>query len=284
MARGVLEINSWLNQAVRTAEEEDSVNISIEERKAFRRVFGRTSNADDDVRTTIATFGSVATVNVNETLTSTNSIDSVASSDDGDTEVLTVEGHTIDTSTGDFTFVTQDVTLTGNTPASLTTPLARIERAFVKPGTFASPASDLAGDVYFYDDTANVGGVTLGVPQTSAAVHLRIVAGQNQSEKCAMTTQSTDYFFINQVHVCVNRDAANTVTADFDLEFKEKGGVWRPLGLELDVRTNAVQAFAIDFTPELIIRPNTDLRMIVISNTNDTVATGYMSGVFGKVL
>ena len=64
-----------------------------------------------------------------ETYVSANSIDKFSSSSGDDTGTMVVEGHTIDGS-GEFTFVTQSVTLQGQTEASLTTPLARSSRLY----------------------------------------------------------------------------------------------------------------------------------------------------------
>jgi len=235
--------------------------------------FGRTNNADAGVRTTVGTFGSVATINVNETLATTNAIDTVSSSSASDTEVLSLEGHTIDAS-GNLTFVVQDVTLTGQTVVTLDTPLARANRLYVKDGTFASPSSDLVGDVYVFESG---GTVTSGVPQTSADVHLRIVAGKNQTEKCATAISSTDYWIISGVTVSMARTGGSTVAVDFELEVCGRGGVWRPLGATIDVSKNAPFA-AVSFSPHRIIRPNSDVRMVATSTAADTIVSAEIEG------
>jgi len=242
--------------------------------------FGRTTNADSGTKTTIATFGSVATVNVNETFVTTNVIDEVSSSNTNDTEIVTIEGHTIDGS-GNLTFIAQDATLTGQTPVTLTTPMARCNRIYVKNGTFASPASDLVGDIYVYASDGVT--VTAGVPQTSTAVKARIVAGKNQTEKCATSISSVDYWLLTGATVGINKDAGNTVTADFDIEVQERGGVWRPLGLELIARTSGDQKEIIRFEPYLIVPPNSDVRMVVVTNAADTVCTAVISGTLALI-
>ena len=242
--------------------------------------FGGTANADSGVKTTVATFGSVGTPNVNETYSTTNDIDAVVSSDDGDTETLLIEGHTLDSS-GNKTFVTQEVTLTGQTPAALTTALGRCTRMKVKDGTFASPSSDLAGDIYAYASDGVT--VTAGVPQTNTAVKARIVAGRNQTEKAATALSSEDYYAITQFQASVSRGNASTVTADVELEQAALGGVFLPKGLELSVRAGGDQGEPIRFDPYLIVPKNADIRMVATTNTNDASVTGYFAGYLLRV-
>lgn len=78
--------------------------------------------------------------------------------------------------------------------------------------------------------------------------------------------------------MAINKDAANTVTADFDIEVRELGGVWRPLGLELIARTSGDQKESIKFEPNYIVPPNSDVRMVVTSNAADTVCTAVIRG------
>jgi len=239
--------------------------------------FGRTTNADSGVRTTVATFGSVATVNVNETYSTTNNIDYIASSSASDTEILTVEGHTIDAS-GNLTFTTQQVTLNGQTPVALGTLMARASRAFVTNGTFASPSSDLVGDIYVY---VSGNTVTAGVPQTSADVRLRIVAGKNQSEKCATSISSTDYWILTGITCSMAKSGGGTAACDFDIEVRELGGVWRPLGSEVD--TDKQSPFQqVIFDPYRIVKPNSDVRVVAISDSADTEASAEIEGVLAS--
>ena len=102
----------------------------------------------------------------NETLLTANGITSVSSSNNGDTEELVVTGHTV-SGTGvnaKFTEVTQTVTLTGQTDATLTTPLARVSRAYV------NSAVSLDGDVYLHEGATTVA----GVPDTASEIHMKI--------------------------------------------------------------------------------------------------------------
>ena len=176
-----LVIDPQMAQAIREIKSTYGDDVDIISKAKSLAKFGRSENADSGVKTTVGTFGSVGTPNVNETYSTTNDIDKIVSSDDGDTETLHIEGHTIDAS-GNLTFVIQTKTLTGQTPATLDTPLARCTRLKVNAsGSFGSPAGDLAGDVYAYASDGVT--VTSGVPQTNTAVKARITAGINQTEQ-----------------------------------------------------------------------------------------------------
>lgn len=247
--------------------------VSVYEKAKSLNKFGRSTNADDGVRTTVAEFGSVATVNVNETYVTTNAIDEIASSSGSDTGDVTLEGHTIDVS-GNLTFSIQTLTLTGQTPVTLATPLARASRCYVTNGTFAVPAVDLIGDVYIYKSG---GTVTAGVPQTSADVKLRIVAGKNQTEKCATSVSSVDYWLITELVVSMERTGGGTTSVDFELEMRMLGGVWRPMGPTVDVDKNNPSAH-LDFHPYRIVPPNADVRLVATSDTADTVVSGEIEG------
>ena len=240
--------------------------------------FGRTRNADSDTKTTIAVFqGSV----VNETFATGNTIDSVVSSSATDTQTITVAGHTVSTATGYMTVVTQDVTLTGQTAATLTTPLYRVNRAYVTDGTYAAPAVALSGNVAVFDSSVSTN-TTSGVPNVATATKLIIEgsAGKNQSEKCATSTANGQYLALTKIAIGISRASASTVNADADIQYREIGGVWRPLGLEIQLRTSGASFHVEHMRPYQIIHPNTDFRFVVTSNTNDTTVTARMSGQF----
>lgn len=169
--------------------------VSVQEKKKSLIKFGRNSAISSGVYSTIMNLPSGQT---GETYTSTNSIDRISSSDNTDTQVVTVEGHTKDQTTGDLTFVVQNVTLTGQTPATLTTPLARCTRAYNNNTTV------FAGNIYFFEN----GTVTAGVPNTASQIHMTIPAGRGQSQKCATSISSTDYFILTGLYLFVYEKAS----------------------------------------------------------------------------
>lgn len=148
------------------------------------------------MHTTVAEFqGSV----VNETFATGNTIDSVISDDAADDgKIVTIEGHTVDGS-GNLTFIVQNATLGNVTRTALTTSLYRATRMYRTPGTFASPATDLAGNIYVYDNSVGATGHTSGTPNEATATKLLILAGNQQTEKCATSLSSKDVWIITRV-------------------------------------------------------------------------------------
>lgn len=254
--------------------------VSVATKKKNLNKFGRTVNADSGIKTTVGIFqGSV----VNETHVSTNVIDSIVSSDAGDTtQDIAIEGHTIDGS-GVLTFVSQTVSLNGQTEVTLGTPLARVSRAYVaNSGVFDSPFAALAGNVSVYDNTD---GITAGVPNTAAATKIIIEAGKTQSEKCATSISGTDYWLLSSFHATIE-ESGPAAAADFYVETRdiENGGVWRPLGVELSLDTAAMPSGAIEFRPFRIIPKNHDVRVYVVSDTNNTQVDAELEGYLAEVV
>lgn len=272
----------WIEQAIREIYSTYGDVVSVTKKKKSLVKFGRTLNADANVKTTVAIFQDAI---VNETFATTNSVDKVVSTSGSDTGAVTIEGHTIDGS-GNLTFVVQDATLTGQTAVTLGTPLARANRLYVKPGTFASPASDLQGDVTVFDSTLSGGGVTSGKPDQDAAVKLlcRGSAGKNQTEKAATSISSTDYWIVSKLHAGVTRTTGANAKVDVDLEFKKIGGVWRSMGVEAVLNQANESSLVEIFQPFLIVPKNSDVRMVATSDTNDTTLTGRFSGILAQVV
>ena len=240
------------------------------------RKFGRKSIPAKDVSHTIMTQGSTAVLH--ETYTTANTINSVIASTTGQTQSIRVEGQTIDTS-GDLQFVVQNVTLGGSTAVSLTTPLARCTRLAVNPGTFASPTSALSAAVYAYQSTKT--GVSGGVPSSAVHVNCIISNGSNQSEKCATSVSYKDYWLIKQIQAAIPEVASPNGTAAFDIDLEirsVKGGVFRPSGAELSIGAGSRFA-ALDFSPYIIVPPNSDVRLTAIGSTSNLTVTGAISGI-----
>lgn len=271
----------WHGHAVREIKKTYGHDVSIYRKSKTLNKFGRNTNNVSGEQFTVMDFqGDV----FNESLLSSNAIDSIVSSSGSDTETIRVEGHTQDAN-GLLTFVVQNVTLTGQTPASLTTPLARVTRAYVANGTFASPASDLVGTVAIYDSSSS-SGVGSGVPNTDAAVHAQIrgAAGKNQTEKCATAVSNSDYWLIREAHCASGRTGGTSSNVDFEIEVRQLGGVWRPVGMEVSMR-NTVNPFeSVDLYPLIIVPPNSDVRMVATATVSDTPVAGRIEGVLAQIV
>jgi hypothetical protein len=224
---------------------------------------------NEDVGTSIETIWEQGG---NETYVTTNAIDKISSSSGSDTEVITIEGHTV-SGTGtdaEFTFVVQTVTLVGQTETALTTPIARVSRAY-NAGSTA-----LVGDVYIYEDDT----VTAGVPQTATKIHLKIPAGQNTSFKGATTFSNTDYFILTEVHFAVGKKAAATV--DFDLEVRKVGGLFLPK-FQTTLATTGSNSESEVFMPYYIVPKNADVRIRAIASTTGVEADCNFEGILCEI-
>jgi hypothetical protein len=204
-----------------------------------------------------------------ETLPTGNTIDTVSSSSTSDTTTMVVEGFVI--TAGNKIFTVQTVTLTGQTKALLTTPLARCTRAY------ASGVADLVGDVYVYEDDT----LSAGVPTTAALVHMVVkgTLGENQSFKAATSVSSDDYWVITQIYVAVLRKAA--AQANFELQVKEDGKVWRSRNILSSSSSSAPNA--ISLSPPIIIPSNSDVRVRVQASTAGVDCVAWVNGYLALV-
>ena len=214
----------------------------------------------------------VWSVNGNETYVSDNLIDRVISSSTSDTQEVTIEGHTIEGAGVDakFTFVVQAVTLNGQTPVALTTPLARVSRVNNNNG------AEIVGVVAVYQDSA----VTNGVPDDVTKVHINIPLGFQQSFKAATTFSNTDYFLLTGCYGAVSQK--QTAAADFYLELREVGKSFRQIACL--TASSSGGSFNIEFDPAIILPRNADVRVRCTTGTNNAVVFTNFRGYLAKVV
>jgi hypothetical protein len=211
-------------------------------------------------------FETVWELGGDEVYSTTNDIDTISSSSGSDTEVMSVEGHTVSGTGADaqFTFVVQTVTLTGQTKATLATPLARVSRAY------AVGSTALVGDVYIYED----GAITAGVPNDLATAHIKVLgsAGDNQSYKAATTISNQDYYVVTQFHGGAAKQGSAAVI-DALLEIRTVGGLFLPK-IELSV-SNTSGSFHVDLDPYIIVPKNSDIRVRAEATASSEVDAGF---------
>ena len=193
-----------------------------------------------------------------------NLIDTIVSDSPADIVNMKIEGHTV-TGTGEnqqFTFVAYEVTTNGTTPVTLPTPLARVGRLYNNNGV------PISGTITVTDSgTGNI--------------HVTANVGDEQSLKAATTFSNNDYFALTEWTVGVsNKQAANV---DFRLQVREAGKVFRTVS-ELTSSTGGGEG-EIKYDPPLIIKKNSDIRVIAISSiASDTAAYTLFKGYLAEVV
>lgn len=253
--------NPWMEHAKRVIFADHGVNVSLQAKNKNLLKFGRSHQ----VQTTKSTLMELPTGTYNETYIGTNSITQIVSTDAGDTEEIKIEGHTI--AGGDFTFVVQTINLTGQTAATLATPLARVTRAYNNDSTeIAGTVSICESDTY-----------TAGVPNTPAGVHLQIRAGEQQSFKCATTLSSVDFWVVTSFYADMLEKTATS--AEVTLEIREAGKVFLP---KATVSVSQSHRAVFDFLPYLIVPPNADIRLVSLASAAGKDISGGIEGVLLK--
>lgn len=251
----------------------------IDKAKALDK-FGRVTLTADTPATVMELPGSER----NETLLTTNGVDAICSSEQADAgKTILREYHTIDGS-GNLTFAVETITLDASdarTPVSCTAgaTTTRLKKA---EGTFASPATNLVGNIYAFASSGVT--VTAGVPQTASAVKCMITAGEQQSRKCATAISASDYWCISQVSARVLRSTGSGAQVDFRVEIKRIGGVWVPLDAELTLRSDGQCFDELVLDRWRIVPPNSYVRMVATSSVTNIVANGMISGQLAKIL
>lgn len=199
-----------------------------------------------------------------ETYVSTNAIDRIVSSDAGNTQTVTIEGHTI--SGGVFTFVVQTATLNGQTAVTLATPLARVSRVY-NTGSTAFAASSR---VYVYEDST----ISSGVPTDNTKIHIVVPQDENQSFKASTTFSNVDYFAISSVYGGVNKTTNSVV--DFKLKVREVNGVFRTQ-IKWTAARDSSYVIPLEEQP-LIVPPNSDVLITALPTANNTEVTAWFNG------
>ena len=239
-----------LAHAVKNISDVYGDTVDIWEKGKTLNKFGFNDDLDSGVRETIWETGG------DETLKTANDIDIVVSTNAGDTQSVVIEGHTI--SGSDLTFVSQTTTLNGTTNVTLATPLARVTRMYNNGST------DFAGDITVEDN--------------GTSVHLTVKGtnNENQSKKCATSLSSVDYWIITRLAGGVVGSVSATV--QFEFQVLLAGKVWRTI---YEFNSSTYEEVKLD-TP-IIVPPNSDVRMVGTSGTNNTEAVASIQGYLAIV-
>jgi len=223
-------------------------------RKSLHK-FGRNEDAGTS-ETEIVAFGSTPV------RSTTNSIDTVSSSNATDTQTLRVEGCTIVGNV--LTEVIQNVTLTGQTKKLLGTPLSRVTRI-----ANVSNATATLGDVYAYEDTT----ISAGVPTDPATIGNKMTIEAQSTLLAGTSVGSTNYLILCNAYSYLGKK--QSAVANINLETNLVGFVPRTI---LQAGIGTYRNMDHDFFPFYIVRPNSD---ILITSLSDTLAVDITAGFSG---
>lgn len=198
---------------------------------------------------------------------SVNTINSFSSSATGDTISIKVEGHT-DTA-GEKTFIVQSTTLNGQNTVTIGTGLNRLTRLYVDDSV------DSTGEIYGYESGAIV---SSGKPTTTTTIHITVAASKNQSEKASTSLSSQDYWIITGFRGEMLEKANGF--ADVALEVREAGKVFRQVE---DVACSESHNGIFNFKPYHIVRPNSDIRLVAISDSTSRDVSGSIQGYLASI-
>ncbi len=281
MGIGTLKSSSWmepLGEWGRYATEEIFQTYGHTVKPTWRNIrkFGATEIPTKNVQYSIMSQGSTA-IN-HEALSTSNKIDSIVADETGNTQVISISGHTISTA-GNLTGVSQEATLSGTTAVSLGTPLARVNRMYVKDGTFKAPSAPLSSTASVYAYASTDTGITAGVPSSSSAVHCIIPPGANQTRKAQTSVAHNEYFALMGVTGALPERNGNVSNAvDINLQVRHSGGVFRETGVELSVGQGS-RTDSVTFGPPIIVPPNSDVRLVAVGSTSGMPVNAAFYGV-----
>lgn len=256
-----------LVQAEREIEATFGDRVSVDRKAKSLIKFGKSG----ELSTTRET---VWNVGGNETYVTGNTITHVSSSSASDNQTIKLECHTVSGTGTDskFTFVVQTVTLSGQTPVALDTPVARVSRIFNDGST------NLVGAVYVYENAGAT--VTAGVPSPASKIHSKIDAGFQQGFKGATTFSNEDYYILTGGFGSISNKQAASV--DFFLEVRQAGKVFIE---QAAVSANSAGgSWQIELDPAVIIPKNSDIRVTCLSGSQGAVVYCNFKGYLAKVI
>ena len=251
-----------LVQAEREIEQQFGQKVSIDRKAKSLIKFGKSAPLATGSLQTVWTVGG------NETYVSANTIDSISSSSALDTEQVYFECHTVDES-GNFTFLSQVVTLNGQNRVALPVPVARVSLAYNNSGT------NLVGRVVVYENTA----LNNGIPTDVTKIHIDIPAGLQESFKAATTFSSSDYFVLTGGFGSVSSKTSGA--ADFYLEIREQNKVFRQVAA---ISGSAAGPWEIKLDPAVVLPKNSDIRFRAETANNNLVVFTVFQGYLAKIL
>ena len=203
-----------------------------------------------------------------ETYLTTNSIDTISSSDAADTNTVYIEGMTL--SNGVLTFVNQTAILNGRNKVTLSTPLARCTRM----------RGNVAGTVYAYED----GAITNGVPNNASTIHNTIVSSDNTSLKAGTSIAGNNYFILTKYWATLGK-ASGSAAADirFKIQNLDSPVFGNNFYTEEVWSISLSQSLNEAVEPFEIIPPNSDIVMTASASSGTLDVKAGFHGFFADI-
>jgi len=192
----------------------------------------------------------------------TADIDSISSSDAGDTQEITVIG--LDTN---YNKVTQSVTLNGQTRVALSTSLIRVYRAY------NNSSVDLTGHVIVYVNTA----LTAGVPTDKTKIRAIIDPVNQQTEMAVYTVPAGKTGYLVRGYAST---AGASKSSEYIIKFlaREFGKVFRLQNIN-SISDTGNSIIVLDYFVPLKIEEKTDLEVRVsataVGATKASISSGF---------
>jgi len=243
----------------------DTVSIKDNDRACSLRKFGRNGL----IGTTIETVMEFQGAETHEDYPSTNSIDYVVCDDAAFTGTVAIQGKTI--SGTNLTNISQTATLNGHTPVAIT-PMARAERVFINNGDELAATSNI---IYVFEG----GAATNGIPDTSTDTHVLCSGLYNQSQKCAISTQSDEYIILTNFYGGALKKT--TAVVNVTGQIKDTANANFRTVIELGAKNG--EYFILEEKPYPIVPPNHDIRIMGESSAASTEVTACFSGYLAKI-
>lgn len=232
-----IQTDAWSNLAIAEVYNTYGDRVIVKPKTLFN--WGSNSDLDAAVEETVWNVGGL------ETYATSDTINTVVSTATGDTQVVKIEGHTL--SDNALTFVVQSATLEGQTPVTLSTPLARVSRIY------NSGTTNLTGAVTVYE--SSVSSSSSGVVTPSSGIHITIASGTQTSEKAATSLSQYDYGFITSLTGGLG--VKTSANLQFKLQIRTLPGVFRTFY----AWGNSGGTTTIPLYPYLVIPKNSDVRI-----------------------
>lgn len=196
-----------------------------------------------------------------------NTIDSLSSSDTGDTMDVEVEGVYELTPGGDRVKIIQQLTLTGQTVVNLPQPLLGSFRMKVLGMT--TPA----GTIYCFE-SSTAGGTTAGVPNTATSIKAAVVNGNNQTKMAIFWVRDDADAYLNVWDVSILK--SGTVACEGRITLWEKNTLPRDKG-SVGLNTDGTSIGGRSFDePEKLPAGSIVYLELKAVNSTDIGASGFL--------